>query len=253
MNLKSCNIRDLPHELLIAMTDQQLTDWINTNKLYNHHNWLLPQIVAHVANWTPVRLAGVFSCRETMKLSCVSPLDTLCWRLTRLPRSALIKGQVNNAQYSQLVPLLLLAWKQQYGIAYSQWQTATDLSMVLEPKLWEMVNLSDDQREVVLSLGSSELVALRDKGLRNAKTEGQKSATSTWALTGILDTPLALLPKLTQSVLTQIWLAHPTKRNANMILDPLNWDRIPPPLVSAEPLLETTTTPTTDTYKLPWL
>lgn len=253
MNLKSCNIQSLPHELLNAMTDTQLVDWINQNRLYNHHNWLFPQLVAHVANWTPQRVSGRLDCRQTMRHNCVSPLDTLCWRLTRLPRSALIKGQVSNTQYSQLVPLLLLAWKQQHGIQYSAWQSASNLDMVLEPKLYELVHLSAEQREVIHSLGPAELVQLRDKGLRNMKTEGQKSATSTWALTGILDTPLALLPKLTQSVLCQIWLAHPTKRNSNMILDPLNWDNIPAPLVSTEPLLETTTTPSNTSYKLPWL
>jgi hypothetical protein len=250
---KKYSIETLPHCELVKLTDAQLTEWCDTNNVYAHHAWLLPQIVARMSNWTPQRVGGVLDVKQTLRLGCVTTLDQLCWRLARLPRSALIKGQVANPQYSQLVPLMLLAWKQQFGINYSAWQNSQRLELVLEPKLYEMVNLSAEQREIVCGLGSEQLLELRDHGLWNSRAQKLKSATSTWALSRVAGTPLAGLPKLTQTILTQIWLAHPTKRNSNMILDPLNWDKIPPPLVSAEPLLETTTTPTTDTYKLPWL
>jgi succinate dehydrogenase flavin-adding protein (antitoxin of CptAB toxin-antitoxin module) len=250
---KKYSIESLPHTELIKLTDAQLVEWCDQNHVHAQHSWMLPQIVARMGGWVPQRSDGTLDVLLTLQRGCTTTLDQLCWRLARLPRSALIKGQVTNPQYSQLVPLLLLAWKQQYGIPYNAWRGCERLDLVLEPKLYEMVNLSGEQLEVIADLGSEQLLELRDRGLWNNKAQKTKSATSTWALTGIMGTPLGKLPKLTQTILTQIWLAHPTKRNTNMILDPLNWDNIPAPLVSTEPLLETTTTPSNTSYKLPWL
>jgi hypothetical protein len=53
-------------------------------------------------------------------------------------------------------------------------------------------------------------------------------------LTGVQDTELGGLPKLTQTILTQCWLAHPESRTPYMILDLENWDNMPKPLVSNE-------------------
>jgi hypothetical protein len=61
-----------------------------------------------------------------------------------------------------------------------------------------------------------------------------KPAKSTWSLTGIQDTEIGHLPKITQTILTQCWLAHPELRTPYMILDLENWDNLPKPLVSNE-------------------
>jgi hypothetical protein len=61
-----------------------------------------------------------------------------------------------------------------------------------------------------------------------------KPAKSTWSLTGIQDTEIGHLPKLTQTIITQCWLAHPELRTPYMILDLENWDSMPKPLVSNE-------------------
>jgi hypothetical protein len=72
-----------------------------------------------------------------------------------------------------------------------------------------------------------------------AKAGQLKPAETTWSLTGIRDTEIGHLPKLTQTMLTQIWLAHPAKRTQSMILHPTNWDLMPEPLISME-LFEST-------------
>ena len=59
-----------------------------------------------------------------------------------------------------------------------------------------------------------------------------KPAKSTWSLTGIQDTELGSLPKITQTILTQCWLAHPESRTPYMMLDLQNWDSMPQPLVT---------------------
>jgi hypothetical protein len=86
-------------------------------------------------------------------------------------------------------------------------------------------------------LGTDRLLEIRELGLlaKSGRTEGQaKNPLSTWALTGIADTELGHLPKLAVTMLTQIWLAHPSIRNQYMVLDPLDWDRMPEPLVAQD-------------------
>jgi hypothetical protein len=97
---------------------------------------------------------------------------------------------------------------------------------------------------------------------RSGKSAGQlKNAESTWSLNGISDTELGHLPKLTQSIMTQIWLAHPSHRSNLMILDPTNWDHMPEPLIATNifntvvtksSALEETPKETTKTL-LPWM
>jgi len=47
-------------------------------------------------------------------------------------------------------------------------------------------------------------------------------------------TELGTVPKLVTTMLTQIWVAHPSLRTEYMILDPNNWDKMPEPLVGSE-------------------
>lgn len=47
-------------------------------------------------------------------------------------------------------------------------------------------------------------------------------------------------------MLTQVWVAHPSLRNEYMVLDPVNWDQMPEPLIPTE--LHKIITPS----KLPW-
>jgi hypothetical protein len=59
-------------------------------------------------------------------------------------------------------------------------------------------------------------------------------------------------------MLTQIWLAHPTIRNEYMVLDPVNWDNVPQPLVSndifkpAAPVAPVKPATKQDNSYLPW-
>jgi hypothetical protein len=83
-------------------------------------------------------------------------------------------------------------------------------------------------------LGSARLLEIRTQGLTQksgVKAGQMKNPETTWSLTGIQDTEIAHLPKLTQTLLTQIWVAHPVHRNNLMILDPNNWDLMPEPLL----------------------
>ena len=115
--------------------------------------------------------------------------------------------------------------------------------------------------EEIPDITQQRLLEIRDLGLmtKSGKTEGQKkNPVATWTLTGIGDTELGHLPKLAVTMLTQIWLAHPSIRNQYMILDPLDWDRMPDPLITDDlfkptPASKSVSKPTAKTYDdLPW-
>jgi hypothetical protein len=42
------------------------------------------------------------------------------------------------------------------------------------------------------------------------------------------------VPELAQTMIAQIWCAHPSNRTKYMVLDPKNWDAIPAPLISSD-------------------
>jgi len=87
------------------------------------------------------------------------------------------------------------------------------------------------------------LLAIREQGLvyRTGPKAGQtRNPESTWQLYSIQDTELGSQTKLLQSILCQIWLAHPRNRRSTMILDPHDWDNIPQPLVDTQVLAQPT-------------
>jgi hypothetical protein len=69
-------------------------------------------------------------------------------------------------------------------------------------------------------------------------------------------TEFAKIPKLVGTMLTQIWVAHPSLRTEYMILNPNNWDLMPPPLVSTDIFKQSPAEPKSTqsvNTDLPWL
>ena len=155
----------------------------------------------------------------------------MLYLLSRINRSRLIKAQSQHPEYATFTPIIALGLKRSQNIKYEFWRGFTGREWIIEPRLLQAIDVQCP------TLGSDRLLEIRDQGLstKSGKNAGtKKSVVSTWALYGIQDTELGHLPKLTQTMLTQCWITHPTKRTGDMILDPLDWDHIPPPLVTAE-------------------
>jgi hypothetical protein len=193
-------------------------------------SWLLPQLVAAFGSWKLILVDGKIDVKLTLKHNCEASLEAQAmWRLSRIPRTCLLTKQVAIPEYAVLTPLILAGFKRMQGVGYASWQGLENLDYVLEPRLYSAVCVD------VPDLGSERLLEIRQQGLttRSGKSAGQlKNAETTWSLNGISDTELGHLPKLTQSMLTQIWLAHPSHRSNLMILDPENWDHLPEPLIA---------------------
>lgn len=257
LQLRKQTIQELPLNLIATMTETELEDWAVKNQLNRMGSWLLPQLVAAFGSWRLILVDNKIDVKLTLKHNCEASLEAQAyWRLSRIPRTCLLTKQVAIPEYAVLTPLILAGFKRMQGVAYASWQGLENLDYVLEPRLLPAVCVD------VPDLGSERLLEIRTQGLttRSGKSAGQlKSAESTWSLNGIQDTELGHLPKLTQSILAQIWLAHPVHRSNLMILDPQNWDHMPEPLIAPtifkQPIKESEAINAKETAKtlLPWM
>lgn len=227
MLIRKQDIYQLDVEHWATLSDQDFEANLANSNLDNHSTWLLPQLVAHFGRW---RLYS--SGEETVRENCSSPLDKVLWRLTRFRRSYLIRTQTKQPDYGQLTPLILLGFKRNQGYSYEQFRELSGLKWLLEPPLYQalvetQVNVPDKNR----------LLAIRDQGLiiKTGKNSGtRRNPEGTWRLYGIQDTELGGVGELLQTMLCQCWLAHPKYRRETMILDPNNWDLMPPPLIDVD-------------------
>lgn len=212
--------------------------WCEQMQVSHLATWLLPQLVAWYGSWTLVYDEhSNYDCLATIKKNCSDPKSRAFYMLSRIKRSLLVATQTKNPEYATLTPLIMMGLKRMKGLDYESWKNSSGLQYILEPRLFSAVVLEPEDLEICGSLGSDRLREIQDQGLttKTGKTAGSKKpAKSTWSLTGIQDTEIGHLPKITQTILTQCWLAHPELRTPYMILDLQNWDNLPKPLVSTE-------------------
>ena len=211
--------------------------WCESMNLSHLHTWLLPQLVAYYGSWTLVKNGDQIDCLATIKANCPDPKSRAFYMLSRIKRSLLLATQTKTPDYATLTPLIMMGQKRMKGVNYESWKDSTGLQYILEPRLFSAMILAPEDLEICTSLGSDRLREIQVQGLttKSGKTAGtMKPAKSTWSLTGIQDTEIGHLPKLTQTIITQCWLAHPELRTSYMILDLENWDSMPKPLVSNE-------------------
>lgn len=160
------------------------------------------------------------------------------------PRSTILPGGFKQsdptvANYSGLVPMILAAHKQLNGIPYSAW-SLQGLHALVSTDLFVVMNL----RGTVPEFSKEELLKIRNAGLtpQSGKSMGvMANPISKYALVGTskrgIPEKFTKLPKLAQTVLTQIWVAYPTVRTDLMILDLNDWDNMPEPLEDSEVLV----------------
>ena len=243
MRLRKQDLQELELDRLANLTDQDLEKWVQNQQLQNYSTWLLPQLVSVFGQWQ------LKSCGKTTLLyNCKNDFQRGCWRLTRLRRSLLVKNQTLEPQYAQFTPLILLGFKRMQGFSYNQFRDMSGLEWLLEPELYKALVVDE-----IPNISNSRLLSIRQQGLeyKSGKLQGKlRDPTTTWQLYGIQDTELGNYPKLTQTILTQCWLAHPKLRTNTMILDLNNWDNLPETIVEEVFVqkIEQTTKP-----NLPWL
>jgi hypothetical protein len=224
MYIRQQDIKTLELDHLANQATESIETWVKDNNLCNHASWLLPQLVNWFGSWQLYNDG-----KTTVAKNCTNNWARAIYRISRVKRSLLIRTQTKLPQYGQLTPLLMLGFKRYQGYSYEQFREIEGLEWLLEPDLYEsLVNIEP------IDLSQNRLLAIRTQGLitkSGSKTGELKNPESTWSLTGIKDTELGNYPKLVQTMVCQIWLAHPKHRNSDMILDPNNWDAMPKPLI----------------------
>lgn len=270
LTLTSNHIKDFPFELYAPLNDSQLEDLAKAHYLTTMNSWMLPQIAHHYGEWDLVyNTDNKIDPNATARKNILTDWDIGLWKVCcRLKRGSLVKSQINPefASYSALVPLILMGAKKYRAVQYSTWDIQPQTKIVeknlLEAMLWQpdeatQMSTGLEDGEVRYGLGSLRLQELREQGL-TIKTGPKKglvqSPTSTWCLRGMQNTELAKAPKLVSTMLTQIWVAHPSLRTEYMILEPNSWDSMPPPLISVDIFrkAETKSIEAVSEYDLPW-
>lgn len=237
--LKSNNIKDFPFEEAATLGSKELESWADeTVHLTAHNSWMLPQIHGYFGNFTVTKNAdGLYDSKALLATNIGSdPWGSGLWRcVTQLKRSSLVKSQNTpaGARYSALVPIILSGIKEAQGIPYSKW--SKDFLVHVMGSSLHLAATAE-----VPTTTRSRTLAIRQQGLTqvSGKTPGaSKSPLSTWTLKGIKDTEWGHLPPYTLTMLAQIWVAHPSLRTSNMILDPNDWDSMPPVLIEEDALI----------------
>lgn len=202
--------------------------------------WVMPQVISWLTH-KPLRIAemktdtGHISGRKVAQaiFDFGSEWDLGLYQFLMLDsRSAWISSQYKGEgrMYCSLVPLILYAFKLHKNIKYSEWDRDT-LHLVVNDSLCKamLCEPPDITRE--------EILAAREQGLTfktGAKAGTVRNALSTFKLYDTTNTKLHKLPELAQTMLAQIWCAHPSNRTKYMVLDPKAWDSIPVPLITTD-------------------
>ena len=128
----------------------------------------------------------------------------------------------DSKKYCTIVPLILYAHKLYNNVDYSRWERET-LHYVVNESLCEAMLTETPE------LTTERLLELRDIGL--VQKGEKRSPMSTYSLYRLGETELKHCNTLVKLMLCQTWAAHPSNRTKYMILDPMNWDKMPVPLV----------------------
>jgi hypothetical protein len=151
-------------------------------------------------------------------------------------------GNGDAKKYCTLVPLILYAHKLYNNVDYSRWERET-LNYVVNESLCEAMLTETPQ------LTTERLLELRDIGLISAGKS--RSAVTTYSLYHLGGTELSECNTLVKLMLCQTWAAHPSNRTKYMILDPMNWDKMPTPLVDVNIFKSSQTAPAGVTFREP--
>lgn len=253
------DIKDFPFQDYCGINDTEMEDVADKHNLRAFNSWMLPQMVAFFGSFKPIkRDDGLYDARMTGQYNIgKDPWKVGMYKVVNnLRRSALVKTQNTNqyAMYSALVPLILSGMKKFQNIPYSAW-SAEDLDILVDKNLYEAMTYpipSDLTKKDILE--AREIGLMIKSGSKNGEISNPISA---WRLTGIKGTKLHGLPALASTMLSQIWVAHPSLRSSYMVLDPRDWDAMPDQLIEytvEAPKAKMFHTPAKKTYSgdTPW-
>lgn len=202
---------------------------------------LMPQIITHLSRCNLSKNEnGLISGLQFCKDHFATPEGLGLYRMLMLDsRSSYLKTQYKapNKQYCALVPLVLYAHKLTAGVPYSAWDPE-EIHYVVNHSLAEAMKFRPENWP-----DKASILTGRTQGLTvasGASAGSLRSPVSTYKLYSTTGTCFQGMPADAQVILAQIWCAHPDNRTKYMILDCVNWDKIPMPLIAADVVPEAT-------------
>jgi len=199
---------------------------------------VLPKLIDLVGSWhTTKNETGLISGLEFCKDHFNTPERMGMYRLLTLnAKSSFLEKQYTGdaKNYSALVPLVMYAQKKSKGIPYSAWDR-DEIHYITHSKLVEAMTWHGEVPDPKLLLEARESALKFASGVKIGQSRSPISTHRLYSTTG---TCYASMPEYVQVMLSQIWCAHPDNRTKYMVLDPLDWDAVPMPLIGIEPMFK---------------
>lgn len=234
---------------LTALVEKFATDY----QLKKNAEWFLSQMLAKIGTLELRKNdSGKYSAKHLF-LDHFKSNDTMMgmWLLSRHPtRSTFLDKQtdIKHRNYCSLVPLIMSAFKRFQNVPYMDWDPS-EIHGITEKGLAEVMTLT-----TLPEVSVDEVLAIRDESLK-VKTGNDagslRSALTTYSLYTPAGTALSGTPLLLRIMMCQTWCAHPHNRTKYMILNPLDWDDMPDPLITMDPIASGKASKYTDA-NLPW-
>lgn len=257
--------RGLGSEELLEL-DVILSRFAETFQLTKNSGWFMPQCLAALARIKlPRNAEGKVSAKLLLKehYSTDLMLMGIYTIFTHAKRGLILKNQTheNNRNFSKLVPLIMSAYKQYSNVPYSDW-AIEEARLVVDSDLWESMyqasfdedigwyynclvmgylpespSMFDDTKYDGKDYGGFDIKTIlewRNDALtiKSGDKRGSiRNPVTTYSMSPSPSNPMINLDPLSRHMFLQTWNAHPDNRTALMILDPLNWDRMPEPLI----------------------
>ena len=255
----SHNMPTINEDLLNAAKDKAgqaaVKTYIETFGLIDYSHIFMPQIITILARMTLKRNEnGFISGLKFRNENFTTPTLRGLYRFLMLDsRSSYLKTQYKapNSSYCALVPTIMYAHKLVHGVKYSEWDKS-EIEYIVHPQLAQAMLYTPGP------MTNDQIMYERTEGLtvRSGATEGKvQSAVWKHRLVGpqLRDGIFKDTPYLAQVMLAQIWCAHPENRSAYMVLDPIDWDKVPAALISKDVFMpKTTAFPSSSTVTESW-
>ena len=228
------NLQDLPLYLLGGYFNDldgsieqisEITNSFASNYALNKKEWFIPQAQARLAELPLLKDEfGLFSPRELFSAirSDASLLGIFCLFMFADRSKILVGKQYVNTEHCLLVPLVLAAFKRYQNINYSKWPRKGNLGLLVPKNLTDLMLYTPVEHE---------------EDPRPWRSEMSKAVRTSYSANWPLKHPLkgdANVPVLYKFIYAQLWAAHPGNRSPYMILDCLDWDNMPAPIVESE-------------------
>ena len=218
---------------------------------------IMPEIITYLGNMQfRVNDNGLLSGKKFVQDNFNTDKDRGLYVFLMLDtRSKYLAQQYRGAgkPYSSLVPLIPYAHRLKTGTPYSAWDPL-EIPLVVNRELADgMLYRPAEGQEWP---NREQILADRTQCLTFAtgKDAGKvRSPLSSFKLYSTQGTCFEDVPHCAQIMMAQIWVAHPENRTKYMVLDPLDWDGVPEPLIPVQMFESKTSSSANTENDLPWM